>query len=112
MAKHKEYWLGKLAEQKAELIQLEAKFSAANQTVELDQQRIGRLSRMDALQSQEMDNAISARRKQALLRNESARERLEDGEFGYCLKCGDEIVEKRLELDATALYCTSCNLGS
>jgi len=109
MADDKKYWLKKLAAQKAELTLLEASSSEGNDAVELDQQRVGRLSRMDALQSQAMDKAISARRKQALLRIEGAYERLEDGEFGYCLTCGDKIMKKRLELDPTTLYCASCS---
>lgn len=77
--------------------------------VELDQTRVGRLSRMDALQGQAMNNAIAARRKQKLMAIEAALTRLHDDEFGYCIKCGDEIALKRLELDPTVTICRACS---
>jgi len=108
MPKDKDYWLKKLADQKVELEQLEQEGAEGCAAVELDQQRVGRLSRMDALQSQAMSNAIAQRRKQALQRIEGAIKRLDEGEFGFCMTCGEDIMEKRLELDPTTLYCASC----
>ena len=93
----------------AELLQLETESQGSRETVELDQSRVGRLSRIDAMQSQAMSKAIAVRRKQTLTRIGGALERLEDGEFGYCLKCGDEIAVKRLEFDPAAIYCTVCS---
>ncbi|MBT55851.1 MAG: hypothetical protein CMF72_20945 [Mameliella sp.] len=34
--------------------------------------------------------------------------RLDDGAFGYCEACGDDIAVKRLELNPTARRCISC----
>lgn len=76
--------------------------------VELDQSKIGRLSRMDAMQVQAMSSALDARRKQEITRIESALARLDDGEFGYCLVCGEDIEPERLELDASAPKCAAC----
>jgi len=108
MAQQESYWKNKLLEMQTELLHLEEKNKEGLEAVELDQSRIGRLSRMDALQAQAMNNAIAARRKQALSRIDAAFNRLADGDFGYCMKCGDEIAEKRLSLDPTTLYCTDC----
>lgn len=108
MVRTEKYWHGKLLELQSELEQLDAESRDGRDTVELDQTKVGRLSRMDALQSQAMNHAIAARRKQALARIEAAFERLREDEFGYCLKCGDEIAEKRLELDPTTPYCLAC----
>ncbi len=77
----------------------------------LDQDRVGRLSRIDALQSQAMNNAIAARRKAQLARVDAALARLDEDEFGYCVRCGDKIGRKRLELDPTVSVCTQCNNG-
>ncbi len=69
---------------------------------------IGRLSRMDAIQQQQM--ALN-NRKQLELNLElvdQALKRLEDGEYGYCLKCEDEINSKRLLARPEAPFCTSC----
>lgn len=104
-----EYWRNQLLALKDELLRLETESKDSRGTVELDQSRVGRLSRIDAMQSQAMNKAVSARRKQALVRISSALERVDEGEFGFCMKCGDDILAKRLELDPTAIYCANCN---
>lgn len=77
-------------------------------TVTLDQQSVGRLSRMDALQHQAMAQATQARRDQIAQRIESAFARMEAGEFGFCVDCGDDIPLKRLKIDPTVATCVSC----
>ena len=81
-------------------------------TVELDQQSVGRLSRMDALQQQAMAKATQTRRDQSKSRIIAALSRLDEGEFGYCLTCGDEIALKRLESDPTVPTCLTCAKGT
>ena len=80
-------------------------------TVILDQQSIGRLSRMDALQQQAMAKAAHGRRAQSRARIQAALARIDEGEFGYCTECGEEIPIKRLELDPTVPTCVSCAGG-
>ncbi len=80
-------------------------------TVALDQQSVGRLSRMDALQQQAMARATATRRAQMRQRITAALARLDEGEFGYCLGCGEDIAIKRLELDPTVSTCISCAKG-
>jgi DnaK suppressor protein len=79
--------------------------------VTLDQQSVGRLSRMDALQGQAMAKATQARRAAHRTRIHAALGRMEEGEFGYCTDCGEEIAPKRLELDPTVPTCISCARG-
>ena len=83
----------------------------ARKTVTLDQQSVGRLSRMDALQQQAMAKATQARRSQQRQRILAALARLEEGEFGYCTDCGEHIPAKRLDLDPTVRICVSCARG-
>ncbi|TNE39791.1 MAG: TraR/DksA family transcriptional regulator [Alphaproteobacteria bacterium] len=83
----------------------------ARAAVELDQSRVGRLSRMDALQGQAMAQATERRRQQELLRIEAALKRLEEGDYGYCVSCGDEIALKRLDLDPSVASCVKCASG-
>lgn len=83
----------------------------SQKTVELDQQSVGRLSRMDALQQQAMAKATQARRGQQSLRIDAAFARMEDGEYGYCTDCGEDIPLKRLELDPTVPTCVTCAAG-
>lgn len=89
-----------------EAIAAESEHSAA--TVELDQSRVGRLSRMDALQGQAMAKA-SARRRELALRNISAAmQRIDDGIYGRCKDCDELIASRRLEFDPTAMRCIDC----
>ncbi len=67
--------------------------------------------RMHFSVSQSMAKATQARRdsmRKALL---AALRRLDEGEFGYCDACGDDIAPKRLELDPTATRCIGCASG-
>jgi len=76
--------------------------------VELDQTKVGRLSRMDAMQAQAMAKATGERRK-AMQRNiEAALQRVDDGSYGLCRDCDEPIHPKRLEFDPTALRCIDC----
>ncbi len=83
----------------------------AQSVVELDQQAIGRLSRMDALQNQAMAKAQQARRDLETRRLQAALDRIKEGEFGYCEDCGDDIPHERLRLDLGASKCVSCASG-
>lgn len=84
---------------------------AGQATVELDQQAVGRLSRMDALQNQAMARATGARRQAERARLEAALARIEAGEYGFCEDCGEPIAAGRLRLDPAALLCVDCASG-
>jgi DnaK suppressor protein len=76
--------------------------------VELDQAKVGRLSRMDALQGQAMAKA-SGQRREIMLRNiDAALKRIDNGDYGICRDCDEAINPKRLEFDPTALRCIEC----
>ncbi len=79
-----------------------------SRTVELDQSRVGRLSRMDALQQQAMAKATDERADIELLQIEGALGRIKAGEYGYCIKCGKDIAEGRLRVDSGVLTCIEC----
>ncbi|MGE4610468.1 MAG: TraR/DksA C4-type zinc finger protein [Paracoccaceae bacterium] len=81
---------------------------SAQKTVELDQQSVGRLSRMDALQSQAMAQAQQRRRDVLKGSLQAALQRLKEGEFGYCMECGDEIEDARLLANPAVLKCVAC----
>ncbi len=80
----------------------------SQRTVALDQQSVGRLSRMDALQQQAMARATQARRDQQKARIMAALARISEHEFGYCLSCGEDIAPQRLDLDPTVPTCLTC----
>lgn len=97
-----------LLERQSELKALDAEAASWRNTVELDQQSVGRLSRMDAMQQQEMAQAEARRRTSDLARIEMALKRIEQGEFGWCTECGEPIAFKRLEIDPAAHLCIGC----
>jgi len=79
--------------------------------VQLDQQSVGRLSRMDALQSQAMAKAQQVRRDTERRGLQAALARVEDGEFGWCEDCGEAIAPGRLRLNPASTRCVSCAAG-
>ena len=103
----RELVLGRLAELDAE----DALGEGGQATVELDQQAVGRLSRMDALQNQAMAKATGARRQAERTRLQAALTRMHDGDYGYCEDCGEQIAIGRLRLDPAALRCVDCAQG-
>ncbi|MEM9280058.1 MAG: TraR/DksA C4-type zinc finger protein [Pseudomonadota bacterium] len=80
----------------------------ARDTVELDQQAVGRLSRMDAMQQQAMAEAQERTRRHDLQRIELAYRRITDGDYGYCTECDEEIPDGRLAIDPMAERCVKC----
>ena len=97
-----------LERERAELLAVRESSADDRRPVELDQQSVGRLSRMDAMQVQAMAQAVEVRRKGRLQRIEAALKRLDEGEFGYCADCGEDIPMKRLAVDLTLTHCVDC----
>ena len=85
--------------------------SAARDAVELDQTKVGRLSRMDAMQGQAMAQATERRRQQELARIDAALARIDEGDFGFCVSCDEAIAPKRLALDPSIATCIKCAGG-
>ena len=80
----------------------------SSQVVELDQTRMGRLSRMDAMRAQAMSQESGRRREMMLRKIAAAIERIDNSNFGLCQSCEEPIHPKRLEFDATTLLCIQC----
>jgi DnaK suppressor protein len=98
----------------ARLAALDAEDAAGQQgqkTVTLDQQAVGRLSRMDALQNQAMAQATARRRGAERQRIIAALARIAAGDYGYCVTCGDEIAPARLATDPAIALCAACMRG-
>ena len=98
----------RLEQRRAELTALAESRAEDRQAVELDQTRVGRLSRMDALQGQAMSLATHKRRQDELRRIELALQRIDAGDYGYCTACGEPISPRRLELDPAVPICIDC----
>jgi DnaK suppressor protein len=76
--------------------------------VQLDQSKVGRLSRMDALQAQAMAKASGERRALQLREIDAALRRIDDGSYGDCERCEEPINPRRLDADPTARLCIDC----
>ena len=103
-----EFFKKRLKQLKAEVAHTVRLSEAGAKPVELDQNRVGRLSRMDALQGQAMAQANSQRQAQFLVDIENAEQRFIDGEFGICFDCDEFIAPARLQANPTVLYCIDC----
>ena len=90
------------------LEQLQEEAQAACGTVNLDQSRVGRLSRMDAMQAQAMNQEAQRRRVREIGRLQAALGAVDTEDYGYCEECGEEIGEGRLMIDPAAPYCIHC----
>jgi len=101
----------RLLEMKAELERLAHEHEHDSDIVDVDQTTQGRLSRMDALQGQAMAQEVARRREAEIRRIDAALGRIEEGEYGYCTACGEEIARKRLDLDPAAPNCIDCARG-
>ena len=101
-------FLKRLEEKKRTLKNLIVSAKNSTEVVELDQTKIGRLSRMDAIQRQSMAIEMERRREVDLRRVEAAIERLKSGDFGYCITCDEKIPLKRLEFDPACTTCITC----
>jgi len=101
----------RLLEDREALQELMALAKEDSSAVDLDQSKVGRLSRMDALQKQAMSQEVDRRRQMELTRINAALNRIEEGEFGYCITCGDDIEGERLKLNPSLPQCSKCAAG-
>jgi DnaK suppressor protein len=69
---------------------------------------IGRLTRMEALQSQQMALEMKRRNQARLQSVARALARIDDGSYGVCLKCEEPISARRLEVHPETPVCIDC----
>lgn len=98
----------RLVARREELETLSDTAREALSVVQLDQQSVGRLSRMDAMQGQAMALANQRQRTAELGRIAAALHRLDTGTYGECLDCGEDIAPRRLAVDPAASLCIAC----
>ena len=91
-----------------ELLASEKAGQEGTKTVELDQSRVGRLSRMEAIQAQAVSLENRRRRQLKLQQIKAAQHRIETGDFGICSHCGEDIDGRRLDFDPTTPLCITC----
>ncbi len=97
-----------LLDLQSELQDIAAASQDSGKTVMLDQSAVGRLSRMDAMQQQQMALESERRRQIQLLRITAALERIVQGHYGLCEDCDADIDPRRLTFDPTNTHCINC----
>lgn len=98
----------RLLGRRSELVKLQGDSEQSRQAVELDQTSVGRVSRIDAIQVQAMALAMDRQREGELSRIAAALQRINDGTYGECVSCGEDIAIRRLEVDASTPVCVTC----
>lgn len=76
--------------------------------VRLEQDSVGRLSRIDAMQMQAMALANQCRRTAEKAQIEAALTRIANNDYGYCVVCGEDIPEARLRHYPAVAKCVGC----
>lgn len=82
--------------------------SGATRPVTLDQQSVGRVSRIDAIQQQQMALASHDQAVQMLKQVKQALRRIESNDYGYCRDCAEPIAFARLQVQPFASLCIDC----
>lgn len=98
----------KLLAEQQKLQQEAVQAQQSSATVELDQQSVGRLSRIDAMQAQAMAQELARRRARQLLEIAAALTRIANDDYGYCQTCDEPISPARLAINPASRYCLNC----
>ena len=98
----------KLCQMRDELHRRNQDAKDQEQAVELDQSLVGRLSRMDAIQMQQMAIASARRRERQIIEIDKALTRIDSGNYGYCISCDEPIEAGRLNFNPVVLHCIQC----
>ncbi|HWL62276.1 MAG TPA: TraR/DksA C4-type zinc finger protein [Steroidobacteraceae bacterium] len=102
------YIIFRLRARRDELLATLSTEDHGHQPVELDQSRVGRLSRIDAIAQSEMAKASHSALQTELRRVEAAIARIENGSYGSCCRCGQTIDRERIQADPAGPFCLSC----
>ncbi|MCB0477192.1 MAG: TraR/DksA C4-type zinc finger protein [Crocinitomicaceae bacterium] len=90
-----------------QLIKDIADLKESTQTLEPDCS-IGRVSRMDAINNNSINQAALRKREEKLKGLEYALAHLYEEEFGKCSRCGNEIQKERILLMPESRFCVPC----
>lgn len=110
-ARHPQLTASQLDEFKDILLEESARLKRSLQRqipVQLDQQVVGRLSRMDALMNEGLAQGSMSRAREELGLIELALDRLENGTYGFCQTCRKPIGVERLRAIPETLQCSAC----
>lgn len=96
------------------LARLERSLKASGEAArlsDLEQDTVGRLSRIDAIQNQTVTRSLEERERTQLSQIADALRRMEEGTYGLCGGCGAAIPFERLLIYPETRACTPCARG-
>lgn len=106
---------GQREELRQELLRLRDELAGTSRTtdahaqpVELDQTTVGRVSRIDAIQQQQMADAQKRRNELRLRQIAVALATFDDDAYGDCKVCGEPIGYRRLKARPESPACVGC----
>lgn len=70
---------------------------------------IGRISRMDAINNKSVMEAALREAEAKLKRLQAALQKINDADFGLCVKCGQPILLQRLMVMPDSVKCVKCS---
>ena len=103
LQQHRKRILGRIVELEAASVADEADTEPISPDVS-----IGRLSRLDSMQMQQMALNAKRRRDAEIQKLKKALQRIDRGHYGICLFCRQPIDEGRLEVQPEAVACIRC----
>jgi len=109
LSKHQETTLHhKLLKQKIALKDLLVNNEDTSKPVQLDQQALGRVSRIDAIQQQKMAIANRTNQELTLMQIGKALRKIQEDDYGYCQECDKCIPYERLLIKPETNRCIQC----
>lgn len=85
---------------------------SSSQPVELDQSKVGRVSRIDAIQQQQQHLAAAHRIRIRLKKIDASLQKIDQNIYGVCQLCEEPIGEARLEIQPETPVCIECMKNS
>ncbi len=96
------------ATQELELLQADVASSGDEVAAISPDKAIGRLSRLDAMQMQQVAKAAQRRRQDRITALQNALDRIDAGRYGQCELCQNWIGLDRLQAQPEATRCSDC----
>ncbi len=107
-AKEKKHFKKQLLEKRTELISVVQKTEEYGREVNTEAEGMDLADKASSSYTKEFMFSKSDSDRQLLQEVVNALRRLDEGEFGDCMNCGEEVERKRLEAVPWSPFCLSC----
>jgi len=100
-----------LANEELERLERDRETDASSRDAVSPDQAIGRLSRLDSMQMQEVAKEAARQREIRIHRLRESLRKMDLGEYGMCTACGEWIELERLKAQPEILQCGKCAMA-